>query len=256
MSFLGSLRAAGSALGILEPGQGSGTLAVIQGLGSIANVVIGVVGGGKPQTQGLISAVTGATTFVPTPGVVSGPGVQFAPPPPTLGGVGPALGDIRFFPTGLGPPPAPAEIGRGFITPGDVPMSLLGSGFTAEQIGQAGIPGAITATARVLESIFGRRGGGGGGDAGGVGGQLVPSGLGGGMAGMMEATGLCPTGALFEPGRVTARPVREITDRNPETGRLETWLHAGRPVLYTGDLRASKRVKKLAARAGRVSRKR
>lgn len=65
----------------------------------------------------------------------------------------------------------------------------------------------------------------------------------------------CPTGALFRTGAAaTARPMRTIVAINPATGRPEFWEHKGRPVLYTSDLRAAKRVRKIASRARSASR--
>jgi hypothetical protein len=51
-------------------------------------------------------------------------------------------------------------------------------------------------------------------------------------------------------------PVRTITARHPTSGGLSTWVNMGRPMLYTGDLAACKRVNKIAARTARAARKR
>ena len=61
--------------------------------------------------------------------------------------------------------------------------------------------------------------------------------------------------APFRTGAPRAVPVREIMGVNPATGRTHVWLHAGRPILYTGDLAAHRRVNRLAARFGRRTRR-
>lgn len=59
---------------------------------------------------------------------------------------------------------------------------------------------------------------------------------------------------LFRQGMVRVHPVREITERNPMTGRIETWRHMGRAVLFSGDFACAKRVAKIARRAKSRSR--
>ena len=54
---------------------------------------------------------------------------------------------------------------------------------------------------------------------------------------------------LFRQGMAQVLPVREITERNPMTGRIEVWRHMGRPVLYSGDFACARRVAKIARRA-------
>jgi len=67
------------------------------------------------------------------------------------------------------------------------------------------------------------------------------------------AAGQCAQ--LFRAGGVaTARPMRTIIAINPGTGKPEFWEHKGRPILYTSDLRAAKRVRKIARRARSASR--
>ena len=63
-------------------------------------------------------------------------------------------------------------------------------------------------------------------------------------------------GGLFKPARTTVVPTRFITAKNPVTGSIVFWEHAGRPVLFSRDLRVVKRVSKIAARAARGTRRR
>lgn len=69
-------------------------------------------------------------------------------------------------------------------------------------------------------------------------------------------------GGLFKRVREGRRAVRFITAKNPATGKVVFWEHAGQPVLFSRDLRVCKRVGRIAARASRgrsrrrVSRKR
>lgn len=56
---------------------------------------------------------------------------------------------------------------------------------------------------------------------------------------------------FFTAGQVTARAVRDITQVNPVTGKIEFWRHMGRPVLFTGDLATVRRVSRVASRLNR-----
>ena len=56
---------------------------------------------------------------------------------------------------------------------------------------------------------------------------------------------------LFRQGMARVIPVREITERNPMTGRIEVWRHMGRAVLYSGDFACAKRVARIARKASR-----
>lgn len=69
--------------------------------------------------------------------------------------------------------------------------------------------------------------------------------------------GVTPTGCaqMFKAGGAAiARPQRLLVALNPMTGRPEFWEHKGRPVLYSSDLRAAKRVRKIARKARSASR--
>jgi len=61
--------------------------------------------------------------------------------------------------------------------------------------------------------------------------------------------GGCPS--LFSAGGMSARPVSMFMVPNPVTGKPTFFKHAGRPILFSGDLRACKTVNRIAARARR-----
>jgi hypothetical protein len=108
----------------------------------------------------------------------------------------------------------------------------------------------------------------------GLGGGLGTAGALGGALGALlgEEPGVLSEGGIFEglglEGDIerTAtlwkrtptgfRAVRTLTAAHPTTGSLSTWVNMGRPVLYTGDLAACKRVNRIAARTARVARRR
>jgi hypothetical protein len=64
------------------------------------------------------------------------------------------------------------------------------------------------------------------------------------------------TATLWRRSATGFRPVHTLTAANPSSGSLSTWVNMGRPVLYTGDLSACKRVNRIAARVARVARRR
>ncbi len=57
----------------------------------------------------------------------------------------------------------------------------------------------------------------------------------------------CPT--IFRQGGAVARAVRSFEVMNPVTGRIVFYKNMGRPVLFSGDLAACKRVARVARRA-------
>jgi len=59
----------------------------------------------------------------------------------------------------------------------------------------------------------------------------------------------CPQ--LFQPTRSSVRPIPLVMVPNPVTGAPTFYKHAGRPLLFAGDLRAAKMVDKLARKARR-----
>ncbi len=73
----------------------------------------------------------------------------------------------------------------------------------------------------------------------------------GGAFGLEGAIPGLQAGELFRE-TVGHRPIRFITSTNPRTGNVEFWEHAGRPVLFTRDLRTCRRVQKIARRARRT----
>ena len=60
----------------------------------------------------------------------------------------------------------------------------------------------------------------------------------------------CPS--LFSAPGTSARPISMFMVPNPVTGKPTFFKHAGRPILFSGDLRACKVVNRIAARARRV----
>ena len=83
---------------------------------------------------------------------------------------------------------------------------------------------------------------------GGLGGGLIPQ-----IPGLFGAP---DPSSFFRTGVPMARPISELSQVNPVTGRTHVWKHMGRPVLFSGDLATCKRVRKIAARARTSSRKR
>lgn len=59
----------------------------------------------------------------------------------------------------------------------------------------------------------------------------------------------CPQ--FFRAGGATARPIPLVMVQNPVTGAPVFYRHAGRPILFSGDLNIARRVDKLARRARR-----
>ena len=76
---------------------------------------------------------------------------------------------------------------------------------------------------------------------------------GGGVLALPSTAGFaggCPS--LFSAGGMSARPISMFMVPNPVTGKPTFFKHAGRPILFSGDLRACKTVNRIAARARRV----
>lgn len=120
--------------------------------------------------------------------------------------------------------PAPA-IGRAFYTPGDTGMGILDPYLQAVGLGAQQPTGVLTGAA----------------------GLPLP-----GQAGMA----LAPGGLFGVPSAVSARPISQIEAVNPMTGKTHVWKHMGRPVLYTGDLAACRRVNRVAKRVSKAIPKR
>lgn len=106
------------------------------------------------------------------------------------------------------------------------------TGMVVEQASLAGAGGAIL---RQLPGLL----------AGIAGGEAVELLLDGGGGGMVP-------GQLFtQASSQTVRPVHEITAIHPVTGRPVVWVNRGRPLLYSGDLGACKRVARVAGLANK-----
>jgi hypothetical protein len=121
--------------------------------------------------------------------------------------------------------PAPA-IGREFYTPGDTGMGILDPYLQQIGLGPATQPGGVVT---------------------GAGGLPLP-----GQAPMA----LAPGGLFGAPSAVAARAIPQIEAVNPVTGKTHVWKHMGRPVLYTGDLAACRRVNRVAKRVAKAMPKR
>jgi len=104
----------------------------------------------------------------------------------------------------------------------------------------AAMPGGA---GQVFQDIFAGRGvlGLGGPDFGGI--------VGGGSS-TAPGPGACPTSAPFRAGRVGANPSTFVVP-NPVTGAPTWFKPAGRPLLWSGDLRAAKTVRRIARLAKR-----
>lgn len=69
----------------------------------------------------------------------------------------------------------------------------------------------------------------------------------------VTAQGQCPPGVFLKQGASTSLRFRpEIIVEHPTTGAVRTYRNMGRPLLYSGDLSASRRVNKIAGRARRA----
>jgi hypothetical protein len=85
----------------------------------------------------------------------------------------------------------------------------------------------------------------------------------GGQPGMLEEGGLLEgletdierEGVMYRRGRQVVSPVRELYARHPTSGTIQVWKYAGKPILFSGDLAACKRVNKIASRAARSAKR-
>ena len=59
--------------------------------------------------------------------------------------------------------------------------------------------------------------------------------------------------SMFRPNQLSITPNSLVMVPNPQTGAPVFFKHAGKPILFSGDLRAAKMVHKLARRARRAS---
>lgn len=125
---------------------------------------------------------------------------------------------------------------------GDYGLAGLGSGIASvinAIRGPSAMPGGMSflPTAGALGTI-----------ARGVGGVLGGVGVGMGLESLFGG-GACPS-SPFASGASTVRAQTFVT-AHPETGRAVWFKPAGRPILWSGDLSAARRVRKIAGRARR-----
>lgn len=86
----------------------------------------------------------------------------------------------------------------------------------------------------------------GAGGAGGAMQGLVEQFLGGGGVSLPRG------GLLYRQAPATVRPQPRIMQQNPlNPARIDVWEYAGQPILYSRDIRCTRRVRKIASRARR-----
>ena len=88
---------------------------------------------------------------------------------------------------------------------------------------------------------------------GGLAQQFLPSLFGGGGPATGVQTAMAGEVQLFRPTLTSIRPNPLVMVRHPQTGAPVFFKHAGRPILFSGDLRAAKLVRRLARRARRAT---
>ena len=88
----------------------------------------------------------------------------------------------------------------------------------------------------------------------------LPS-IGGGIAlgelaeGALSLFGGGGGGAFFAPATGRSRPMRTIVQMHPETGQPHWWEHRGRPIAFTSDLSAARRLARCARFGASVRRR-
>ncbi len=125
-------------------------------------------------------------------------------------------------------PQASQPIGVASMLPAVIPPIARALPTVGRAVGQLGAGAALGEAIETGLQLFG--GGGNGGGGGAAAGQLFHT---------TAAGNVVPTSLVMAT--------------NPKTGKATFFQHAGRPILYAGDLRACKRVKKAGARARRAS---
>ena len=148
---------------------------------------------------------------------------------------------------------APPPARRGAAAPVRVPMQAISPGAV---VGAGGGPFSGVPVAQLAQRAFESLGG--GPPMSGVF-QLAGLGLGPSVVNAPQPVPFaldpsCPS--FFPNGRVSNPPARFITATNPTTGALTWWEHAGQPILFSRDLRVVKRVRRIASKAGTVTRRR
>ncbi len=202
----------------------------------------GAVGGFAGDVFGQVLPTLGGALLgqilppVPTQGTVPG-GFGFPGFPSTGGFAGPLRGPERLVARpSAGALPVGAALSTGieslFNIGGTMPVLPGGAQFQ-----QAGLGSSLL-----------------GGVLGGLGTEALGL-FGGGGGGLPALPGVAPGGIfrVTQPG-LRARSLFHIT--NPSTGREVWYRNVGQPILFSGDLRTCKRVRKIARLAARGQRKR
>jgi hypothetical protein len=167
---------------------------------------------------------------------------------------GRGVNTVPSFPGSAAGLPISSAGGPGFISPGQAAEARMFGGLTNQFIGAGAIGPVLGGAARALPSIIRGVGGilagkevidivRGGGNGGGFSMPSLPSG------------GACAPSAPFKAGCNGATAVATtFMVCNPVSGK-QTWFKpAGRPILWSSDLAACKRVGKVASKARRVKR--
>jgi hypothetical protein len=223
-----------SAVNTIVSGQAPAALANAQiGQGVIGGTLAGAVGG--QFLQNTIAKQFQQRPAQATAQVAAQRGTQFLAPP---GGSAPQLfstGVPSFTPVPASSFAAPSG-GFGGPVPG-APMigSSIGFGPALGAIG-----GLVGAGARAAGGVIARN-------------PVIAGTVGGVLAGealdSFQASG--GGGQFFRATAAGASPISLVMLPNPVTGKPTFFKHAGRPILFSGDLTAAKRVNKLASRARR-----
>jgi hypothetical protein len=254
-------RFVGSAVGTLL-GQTPNLAGATLGQGVIGGALAGGIGqqflanelskqfATKPAQQAVQQqASTGQQFFAPPggtgpPQTFGAPGFLGAPPPGVRGG-GPAFFGVpqtsfpnvprgSFAAQQTNAPSLLASLGGGGGLPG---TPVLGSSFAAPALGALG--GLLGRGAASVGGVIARN-------------PVISGTVGGVLAG--EALDAFQNGggtAFFRQTMSGARAIPLVMIPNPVTGAPTFFKHAGRPILFSGDLTAAKRVNKLAMRARR-----
>lgn len=178
-----------------------------------------------PLTSGMTPSYSTMPVGTTVPMVPTATGA-YAPSMGFVGGVSgaPQIPAVAGTPTTV--PTTTSTIGRAFPTPGDTMAGFIDPFLQALSAGLTN-GGAVTQPAGV---------------ATGTGGLPLP--------------GQSAVGAISPAAPVTvstvARPVSTLTYVNPVTGQPMTYKYMGKPVLYSGDLAACRRVNRIARRVSKA----
>ena len=130
-------------------------------------------------------------------------------------------------------------------------MAIIGSGVgMATRYGPQALTAARGALQRILPALGIGTAIGGGMEMGEefveqiVGGPATP-----GMPMPSSAAGALQ---MYRQTQTRVVPVRELEATNPITGRKDVWTHRGRPILYSGDVSAMRKLKRHSRRIERL----